>query len=798
MHAGGDTSRESLYRALRDIEGADSFLPSPDAAGRALEEFRRCCSNIIEGKGNGDMAAEVASGGTSIKRIEWKETWFTGLQSGYRPSGEIRCEFGRGVPSKQLALALDLSPHSEEVAALWSRFGLDSMDNGWLVAVFKEFSELAKKHGELLWPKFWMDLTGYESFFGAPPVGDANFADQLEEWVATPKPEDGVYSDRRRMVEEGLKELARRPMVFKEQMGVHEWLDNPSGWLANGATTGKRLEGSKGTKFSTYLSSSKEELMRDLLSRAPPRNVVNPKRERTKTRNTISSDWDLYLQMKWLCQGSEKVLETVFPTTLSNKLKQVDRWAAWRRRMFNSVGVPIDQSKFDHVPWMEFIISIIRYMCDCARTKSPEPELHRRITEIVIERIRSASVTWEGHTWRHVRGLLSGWAWTSVLGTLVNYTEFLGVVAVTGCHMPTADSMCFQGDDALLFVESWSQAATLVKTYMRTLPVNPGKFFISSDRTEFLRLVITRDRVTGYLARAIPSLMYANAWAGGKMSVQSRAASWSRLVARGARPERVREHCIRDIAGFTRAPRPHIESCLGTPKSLGGLGLEQGRGVWFRVVEEEFPDQEYEARRVSATDADKVPRHVRYAAAESMRSHGGIFRAPGMADAAAAGMLSGVQGAGWNASLEVRIRFERVVQKVVLSRLCDGRSVNFSPPRPLVDPIFLPNMLRVAMRVGVHAVSKLIDPRDRDLCRGRYMAWPRNVWFDWVVGRISPKAHDQWGLGSVVAAAMKSDLGHELWLPAGRVSRDSIVQATLWSELASHQLRVSEKVWMGA
>jgi hypothetical protein len=697
-----------------------------------------------------------------------------------------------------LSLALDVCPVGEEVGKVFSELGFDKMENAWLVPATKELSEVAKKHGELLWPRFWMHLVGFEAFFGAPPVKDANFEEQLEEWVHTRKAEDSEGSDRRRLVEEGLRALARKPMVFREQLGVEAFLRSPSKWLANGATTGARLEGSKGTKFSTYLASSKEQLLQDLMSTAPPKNVVNPKRERTKTRNTISSDWDLYLQMKWLCQGVEDSMESIFPTTLSNKLRQVDRWAAWRRRMMRSVGVPIDQSKFDHVPWMELVVSLVRFICDCARAKSPEPELHARVTEIVIRRIRSGSVNWEKHSWRHIRGLLSGWAWTSALGTLVNYVEFLGVVAVTRCQMPDVDAMCFQGDDALIFVESWSQAATLVKTYMRTLPVNPGKFFISSERTEFLRLVVTEERVTGYLARAVPSLLYANAWAGGKMSIQSRAASWSRLVARGARRDRVREHCIRDIAGFTRAPRKHIEDCFGTPKAVGGLGLEVGARRWRRVVEQEEEETAFEVRRVSRTDPERVPPEVRRVAATNLATHGGPFRDIKLARAASEAMLTAVQGQTWSAAVEVEAKIEPVSEKVEVARMMDGRSVDFSPPRTEVDPIFLPAMLRVAMKDGWTAIEKLIHVLDRKKSWLRYKAWPRSVWFDWLVGRIVPKAHDAWGLGAVVAAAMKADLGRSLVIPAGRVAKSSIVQGLLWSELASYQLRSYEKGWMGA
>jgi hypothetical protein len=380
----------------------------------------------------------------------------------------------------------------------------------------------------------------------------------------------------------------------------------------------------------------------------------------------------------------------------------------------------------------------------------------------------------------------------------MNYIEFVGIVAVTRGAMPSPDAMAFQGDDALLFADSWNAAATWVKTYMRVLPVNPGKFFVSTERTEFLRLVITQDRVTGYLARAVPSMLYANAWAGGKMSVQSTAASWSRLVARGGDLSRVREHCIRDIAGFTRASRGEVVDLLRTPKSLGGLGLETGKCTWRKVDESALQESEFETRRVGRTDPERVPRAVRRVAETNMRSLGGLLADRVVAGGAAEGVLGGVTGASWNAEVDTKTRIELVSTQVDVARGMDGKSVDFTPPRSLLDPIFLPTVLRRVMRSGVQRVLELFDPLARAQVHTRWKAWPRNVWFDWVVGRVKGKGCDRWGLGPAVMAAISGDLGWQLWVPAGRLSRSSIEQGMLWTELMSRELRRDEAQWMGA
>jgi len=803
IFTGGDTSRESLYRTLRDVASAEEILPSPDAAGRAWRDFKRVVAGVLDATVSGS-ADEVKFGASSVKPVAWSEDWFAGLQKKYRPEKDdyIRCPIGQGEAKVQIGVVLygrnSLTQSGPAVTDLLLSLSFDKIPNRWLVGCFKELSEVAKKWGELLWPSYWPDLVGFESFFGAPPVSGADFAPQLASWVHDRKSEDEVGSDRRRVVEEGLREVARDQFEFKEQMGVDDFFRNPSRWLANGATTGARLPGSKGTKFSTYLASSREDLLRDLFSRAPPQNVVNPKRERTKTRNTISSDWDLYLQMKFLCQGVEDALETVFPTTLGKKVQQLKRWDMWRRKLGRSVGVPIDQSTFDHVPWMELLISLIRVLCDSARRKSPDPELHARLTELVIARIRAGSVKWENYTWRHIRGLLSGWAWTSALGTLLNYVEFVGITIVTRGVIPGKDEFGLQGDDLLAFVRSWNQAVTLTKTYMRVLPVNPGKFFISEKRTEFLRMVITPDRVTGYAMRAVPSLFYANAWSGGKMTVSSTVSSWARLAQRGCNKATVREHAIRDVVGFTRLPRKHVEDALATPKSVGGLGMEVRPGAkWRRVVEESIVDDGvFDGRKVLATDPEQVPPSVRRVATKNIQSHGGMLADPVIAGAAADAVLAGVQGVSWAKPKDSRIRIEPVEVRAT-GGLLEGRFVGVKPPKTTIDPMFIAPVLRKLLTRGWDAVKDLFAPRDFELVKARWYAWSRNVWFDWVTGRLKPKGWSDWMMGSVVASAVSDAIGFNLWLPRGKVTRQAVVIGMLATESHSRRYHAEDLVWMG-
>ena len=220
--------------------------------------------------------------------------------------------------------------------------------------------------------------------------------------------------------------------------------------------------------------------------------------------------------------------------------------------------------------------------------------------------------------------------------------------------------------------------------------------------------------------------------------------------------------------------------------------------MWRRVDESNLAVGEFEGRVVAKTDPERVPRAVRRVAEANVRSLGGLLADRTVAGGAAEGVLGGVTGASWGAAMSTKTSLEVVNTKVSLARGLDGREIDFKPPKSLLDPVFLPSVLRRVLKRGIDSVLELFEHREREKVRTRWAAWPRNVWFDWACGRVKGKGRDAWGLGSVIAAAISSDLGWRLWVPAGRLSRDTLLQGMVWTELASKELRRDESEWMGA
>jgi hypothetical protein len=338
----------------------------------------------------------------------------------------------------------------------------------------------------------------------------------------------------------------------------------------------------------------------------------------------------------------------------------------------------------------------------------------------------------------------------------------------------------------------------MVKTYMRVLPVNPKKFFVDSGRTEFLRYVLTPDKRVGYLARAVPSIVHANAWAGGKLSARAMAEQWSQVVGRGADLQKARAHLVADMCGMTGCSAADVKDLLRTPKSVGGLGMELERAFqepvrWCAVMEQEFRGEAWERRRTAKTEIERVPKDVRMHATSSMRTRGGLFENAEVAAASAEAMLEAVEGQNWNAASTERTR---VVPTPVMLPEAVGDTRRVSRPRLLVDPMFVRRIIVKMLPGGWEAVKTIIGEEDRHWCKGLWTAWSRNVWIDWISGGVHAVAHTAWGLAPEVQSEMGEQLREEGLFTWGKVTRTSLIKRSLLYELRSIKLLTEEKVWV--
>uniref|UniRef100_A0A2V0RBI9 RdRp n=1 Tax=viral metagenome TaxID=1070528 RepID=A0A2V0RBI9_9ZZZZ len=747
-------------------------------------------------------AQEFADFKTSISSAEpapWDESWFKGLQKKYRPPEDKSnlCPLATGIPRQQMGLALSLLPTTirNQVTSTWMHLHLHTLTNGQLFIAFKTLGDIAKHHGNLLFPGYWTFMIDWNLHFGAQPTEDTDdeFTDLIESWVSTPKPEDAIGSDRDVMIMRGLDRLESdlgRPDTPGQN--IDDFLASPSSWLSNGASDSRKLEGTRATKFSTYAASTNAQLHTDMFDPSCPHYRVFDKREKGKHRNLISSPWSLFLQMSFVGQQAESRFKKVVPTSLSNDWTP-ESWLHIMDMMRTKLFVPIDQSKFDHVPSKRVLLRCAEILCKSGTCPlDPEREM---ISKLILDRLANATLSYNNNTYSHQRGLLSGWRWTSLMGTMINYAEYLSITDSLAVPRQLKANVCFQGDDALIAVNDWADAVKIVQRYMEVLPVNPSKFFIDNRRSEYLRYVITRNRRLGYYPRAASGIMYANSWAGGAMDPASLASNWSLLYSRGADAKETLYGCARDLCGLLRCNVDEALDLIQTPSSVGGLGWyvpgfqpKTWRRVPFVKRTEIGKD-----RLVIETDYDNIPKHTRttMVAAAMQRGH-----SRPMASIVARSLSTGLVGIASPERPKQRLMSYGRPKVFIASRAHTHHTPR--PPQSLLDPLYVNAAVASLDRKGGLRWTDVFRSDDVHWLKARKRNWGMKLFNKWSTGQLSGYAGKRWGDAPDFLAVVRRRVEAEGILPSGHMSMHRVTTRLLELELASRFWLVDTRLRLGA
>jgi len=742
------------------------WLPGPVVAAQEFADFKASIS--------------------SAEPAPWDESWFKGLQKKYRPPEDksILCPLATGIPRQQIGLALSLLPPTtrNQVTSTWLQLKLHTLTNGQLFVAFKTLGDVAKHHGNLLFPGYWTFMIDWNLHFGAQPTDDTEdeFTELIESWVSTPKDEDAAGSDRDVMIMRGLDRLERdlgRPHT--PGVTMDEFLESPSSWLSNGASDSRKLEGTRSTKFSTYAASTHAQLRVDMFDPEPPHYRVFDKREKGKHRNLISSPWSLFLQMSFVGQQAERRFKKVVPTSLSRDWTP-ESWLHVMNTMRTKLFVPIDQSKFDHVPSKRVLLRCAEILCKSGTCPfDPEREM---ISSLILDRLAHATLSYQNNTYSHQRGLLSGWRWTSLMGTMINYAEYLSITDSLAVPRQLKENVCFQGDDALIAVDDWADAISIVRRYMDLLPVNPSKFFIDNRRTEYLRYVVTRNRRIGYYPRAASGIMYANSWAGGAMDPASLASNWSLLYSRGADVKETLYGCARDLCGLLRCRMDEALDLIQTPSSVGGLGWfvpgHQPK-LWRRVPFVKRTEVGRE-RQVIETDYDSIPKHTRdtMVAAAMQRGH-----SHPMAQVVAKSLSTGLVGiASPERPKQTVVAFSR--PKVFIASRANTHYTP-GPPQTLLDPLYVNAAVASLDRKGGLRWKDVFRNDDVNWLMARKRNWGMKLFNKWSTGQLTGYAGKCWGDAPDFLAVVRHRVDAEGILPSGHMSMHRVTTRLLELELAS-------------
>jgi hypothetical protein len=489
---------------------------------------------------------------------------------------------------------------------------------GALYMTLKQLGDTAKKHGPLLFDGYWQYFINLETlggYRGEVPIED--FAKDIRNWVTGDKPHkiQGSELSFLQQLKVGMTDFfAILPSIKRANESaktIKEWARDIGNYASAGSSSSdERLlyvdsEGqskkARKSKWATAIMTPPAEIERILsITRTDDSEEVRghakaiQKRETAKVRAVVASDDKTYLRMAYISSWLEVALDKLTKSTLYMDSTQLEEF--WHARSqatrANTAKIPLDQAHFD---WQQNK-RMIRVYFEVVRQTLQRISRHvvrRQMLDVLgtlelslaKEDKRYETLITVGKEVISVeKGILSGWRWTALMDTAFNWGELWAArrIVERSLERPIIVSANAQGDDDQVEAINVGAAAALVLAYKEMdFEVNPGKFFISEIRDEYLRLVMTERTVRGYLARAINAILWRNPISRdpprGILRASEQLTSWNTLLGRGAERREVESGLRQDIRNANGLTADEVERILATPVVLGGLGWNSGK-----------------------------------------------------------------------------------------------------------------------------------------------------------------------------------------------------------------------------
>lgn len=414
---------------------------------------------------------------------------------------------------------------SSDYAYIIDRYNLDSiMKTGQM----KVMSEYAKKKGDDLdtgW-RMLVDLHRLNDFREPPEAKE--FVQDIKSWVSDKKTHtwNGDEEEWYRRYRTSCRRVIRRSGVTPDvKWDVDSFLMNGDVWSTNGSgfepeygkvyveneSKGRTMPVHK-NKWAVMWNTSKYKLKKLMFKKRKQVCKAVMKSEPGKVRAVISSDLSLYLKMAYLSTVIDSMFRRRTDTTLY--MNKDERNNLWQKMAKNGHWrMPLDQSEFDRNATMRQVKITIEEIRDFVLDAYDDATV-RELFDLVLYAIDGGYVIIDDEKILIENGLLSGWRWTAMLGTMINLTELdlaCEWVSSNSNESVLLNDFNAQGDDDWMDLMRYKDGVMLWLAYSSfNLSVNPGKFFLSRTRDEYLRRVMDGDKVTGYPARSIASLLFRN------------------------------------------------------------------------------------------------------------------------------------------------------------------------------------------------------------------------------------------------------------------------------------------------
>lgn len=486
-----------------------------------------------------------------------------------------------------------------------------------LYKALKEVTDVLKKYGTILLPQsfdYFINLETFNGFLKKKKIED--FTEDLSQWVAgnkihkMPRGEDMSRSEFIKNLGIGMRQvLSQLPNVAKANQRaktIEEWAAQPGNWGLSGSSKSRETllyrtpDGStyrpRRAKWNTALATDPRKIvamLRDMTTEGlRGAAYAIQKQETGKVRAVVNSDDKTYLRMAYVSHWLEDALQghPNMPIYMSQQ-QVIGMWETLEFQVHdNWIKVPLDQAHFD---WQqstlmiaEFCDSVIDTINEFAAPNVREDlatvarGLKRSLTQIEqylhleTETGETVLITIKG-------GVLSGWRWTAMMDTIFNVGELYcaRVLVRNATGVDPVLNWYAQGDDDAVLSPTYASAGLLTMAYdIMNFEINPSKFFLDTDRDEFLRKTVRRGTVGGYPARAINAIIERGPDStdptAGILRVDEQVRLWNTLVSRGMSASKARQYMLMDIANANALTLTEVEALLQTPKAFGGVGYD--------------------------------------------------------------------------------------------------------------------------------------------------------------------------------------------------------------------------------
>lgn len=478
---------------------------------------------------------------------------------------------------------------SDEIHSRLDRLNIYKIrNNAGLRSVLGELSTIAKKNGESF-SESWDFYVGMEDFSGYQQVVEEQLLEKGLKWISK-KYFPTWYIE---LFEQAVGQIVQEWMIptkLVDMVSDFDFFSDITNWATSGSSSEpariviKNKYGQdvrvKKTKLSYALVTPTGKVVD--LARARRKQVAKlvPKREVGKIRAVIASDMSTYLKMTYLSHYIDSLINTnQSPLWLKNSQAVLEMWERLSSSSSNW-NFPFDQSAFDQHVALSMVLLSIEKIRDRVLEFYDTQEIRVYFSNILYA-LKDSTMEYKGINYPVKGGILSGWRWTAMLDTIINAAQ-LRTWQLYETNMggyPVFKQSVFQGDDIALTMSDPTYAQKYFN-FMTNLgyEVHPKKVFLNKGRNEFLRKVITPDKVKGYPARTINSILWRNPVnpepPKGKYRASEILNQWSSLISRGASLERCLPYLIRDISHACDISKDDVKSLLSTPKCLGGLGFD--------------------------------------------------------------------------------------------------------------------------------------------------------------------------------------------------------------------------------